>query len=78
MPGPLKVSSGPLSLSFRMTCAQLRSSLKDTWRQSEVDEALIMQEESDLRDLLNTSAQLTAVAESLRLHRRVFRLTVSL
>lgn len=54
-----------------------RSSLKDTWRQSQVDDGnMIMQAESDLRDLLNTSAQLTGAAENLRLQRRVFWLTV--
>jgi hypothetical protein len=56
---------------------QRRSSLKEAWHQNQVDDGnMIMQAESDLRDLLNTSAQLTAAAENLRLQRRVFWVTV--
>jgi hypothetical protein len=41
-------------------------------------ENMIIRAESDLRDRLNTSAQLTAAAENLRLQRRVFWLTAHL
>ena len=46
-------------------------------RQGQIDQGTIVsQTEADLRDLINTSAQLTAAAENIRLQRRVLWLTI--
>jgi hypothetical protein len=54
-----------------------RASLADTIRQGQINQGnRVTQAEVGLRELLNTSAQLTAAAENLRLQRRVLLLTV--
>jgi hypothetical protein len=54
-----------------------RASLADTMRQGQINQGnRVTQAEAGLRELLNTSAQLTAAAENLRLQRRVLLLTV--
>jgi hypothetical protein len=54
-----------------------RASLAGTVRQGQINQGnRVTQAEAGLRELLNTSAQLTAAAENLRLQRRVLWLTV--
>ena len=63
----------PPALAQQMTP---QASLADTMRQGQINlGGRVTQAEADLRDLLNTSAQLTAAAENLRLQRRVWWLT---
>ena len=53
------------------------SSLAELLRQGQTDQGtLVTQAEADLRDLINTSAQLTAAIENIRLQRRVLLLTI--
>jgi hypothetical protein len=53
------------------------SSLAELLRQGQIDQGtLVTQAEADLRDLINTSAQLTAAIENIRLQRRVLLLTI--
>lgn len=53
------------------------SSLAELLRHSQIDQGtLVTQAEADLRDLINTSAQLTAAGENIRLQRRVLLLTI--
>jgi hypothetical protein len=64
----------PPALAQQMTP---QTSLADTMRQGQITQGgRVTQAEADLRDLLNTSAQLTAAAENLRLQRRVWWLTI--
>lgn len=52
-------------------------SLAESLRQGQVDHgARVTQNEADMRDLISSSAQLTAAAENIRLQRRVSWLTV--
>lgn len=55
-----------------------RASLAETLRQGQINQGnRVTQAEAGLRELLNTSAQLTAAAENLRLQRRVLLLTIA-
>ncbi len=65
----------PPALAQRMTS---QASLADTMRQGQINQGgRVTQAAAGLRDLLNTSAQLTAAAENLRLQRRVLWLTIA-
>jgi hypothetical protein len=58
--------------------AASRASLAETMRQGQINQGdRVTQAEADLRELLNTSAQLTAATENLRLQRRVLWLTIA-
>ena len=53
------------------------SSLAELLRHGQIDQGtLVTQADADLRDLINTSAQLTAAGENIRLQRRVLLLTI--
>ena len=68
---------GRLSRSAAANLAPAPSSLAELLRQGQIDQGtLVTQAEADLRDLINTSAQLTAAAENIRLQRRVLLLTI--
>ena len=55
-----------------------QASLADTMRQGQINQGnRVTQAEAGLRELLNTSAQLTAVTENVRLQRRVLWLTIA-
>ena len=55
-----------------------QASLANTMRQGQISQGgRVAQAEAGLRDLLSTSAQLTAAAENLRLQRRVIWLTIA-
>ena len=65
----------PPAVAQQMTS---QASLAITMRQGQISQGgRITQAEAGLRDLLNTSAQLTAAAENLRLQRRVIWLTIA-
>jgi hypothetical protein len=64
----------PPALAHRVTS---QASLAGTMRQGQINHGdRVTQAEAGLRELLNTSAQLTAAAENLRLQRRVLWLTI--
>jgi hypothetical protein len=65
----------PPAVAKQMTS---QASLANTMRQGQISQGgRVTQAEAGLRDLLNTSAQLTAAAENLRLQRRVIWLTIA-
>jgi hypothetical protein len=64
----------PPSIAQRVTP---KTSLAETLLKGQIDHGTrVTQAEADIRDLLSTSAQLTAAAENLRLQRRVLWLTI--